>query len=630
MSEFETITIPALPDLTLAIGTFLEGSNADQKSGKFTAAQLASFLAPYVSAVGSSGYVAAVGSTLPTPTGDPKFSIIFKGVYSQGSGDNINATGDLNVVTYNGTTWALTASLDLEQEQYLTSSSQNLFNPAAAIDGQYINSIGVIGSGGTGYKASSYIDIQEKTKYTLFGLTSGGEPYSVRIENEAGDLIQFHNPTTFPFEFTSPEGSVRIKFTCKVPADSIIPAGASLSLTENIIISNGLPLQADRLREGSVFSYGTPVASLDDIPVQDLSQDLFNYSNVVQNQAVDSAGDIQSYPGYATSGYIDVDPLTGYVVYGIADSDPADRVYSVRFENSLNQLIGVVNMYSFPYRLTTPAGTERLKYTIKDEADAVMPTNLKFIIAITNFIEGKDAPLAAGVLAPDAQFRRTPLSVSVGQSPAVGKKIVLYGDSIITENSPGYFAYLLPGLMQQKTGAVTVTRRGQSGQSIAGALQSDANLAAAVSDLPDFVVIECVNDHRSSTPIGTKSSPLGEGSVAGGLKKIFNAFIQANKNVKIVLCTPPVYGTVAGFTPPPVASNEVNTIGNYMTDYREMFINIAAMYGVNICDLSTDCGFRPQIEGTSERVYTHDGVHENEAGYEVLTTLISRSINKIA
>ena len=57
--------------------------------------------------------------------------------------------------------------------------------------------------------------------------------------------------------------------------------------------------------------------------------------------------------------------------------------------------------------------------------------------------------------------------------------------------------------------------------------------------------------------------------------------------------------------------------------------DFACNYGITIVDLSQNCGFRPQIESTSNRVFTSDGVHPNLVGYEVMTSLIADEVNKL-
>ena len=205
--------------------------------------------------------------------------------------------------------------------------------------------------------------------------------------------------------------------------------------------------------------------------------------------------------------------------------------------------------------------------------------------------------------------------------PFLGKKVTLYGDSItVAYDSANYASQILA-----KLGCDTVTRSGESGQSFAGNLQNTTNVNALVATTPALVVIHSVNDHRVNATIGTMADTAGTASTIGGLKTICNALINANKNVQIILCTPMTYGAVAGGYP---ASNEPNASGKYMFEYAQAIMNFARSYGIAIADFSSLCGFRPQVESTSNRVFTSDGVHPNAGGYEKMTTLIADVVNK--
>jgi hypothetical protein len=110
----DTVTIPQLDPLVLALETFLVGANADGKMGNFTAQELANFISPYVASIGSSGYVPVSGNVLPNPVpGQVKFSIVGAGTFTW-SGGSLITTASLNVVTSNGTTWALTVAIPIE------------------------------------------------------------------------------------------------------------------------------------------------------------------------------------------------------------------------------------------------------------------------------------------------------------------------------------------------------------------------------------------------------------------------------------------------------------------------------------------------------------------------------------
>jgi len=125
MPEFETITIPELPDLTLAITSFLEGASPNGFSGKFTMSELTAFLAPYLSSIGSSGYLQTTGNTLPTLAVPGNYYTLT----SDGTFSGQTATSELNLWSYVSGAWVLTVGISLgKPEIYKTISGTTLPN----------------------------------------------------------------------------------------------------------------------------------------------------------------------------------------------------------------------------------------------------------------------------------------------------------------------------------------------------------------------------------------------------------------------------------------------------------------------------------------------------------------------
>lgn len=223
-------------------------------------------------------------------------------------------------------------------------------------------------------------------------------------------------------------------------------------------------------------------------------------------------------------------------------------------------------------------------------------------------IYGNDVQIVAGTL--KKKFKRFQ-----------GKKVALYGDSITV----GYDSVNYENQIKAKLEAGTVIRKGESGQSFTGNLQNNTNLNALVSENADLIILHSVNDHRSGAVVGTMADASGSASMIGGLKKICNALVSQNKNVKIILCTPLTYGGVSGGWENVRSDYAIN--GKYLFEYTKAMKDFADCYGITVVDLSKNCGFRPQIEGTSERVFTSDGVHPNILGYQLMTDLIANKAN---
>lgn len=120
-ANIDTVTIPELDTIELALTNLFAHSAPNGKMGKASINALAVFIAPYVASVGASGYIEVTGDTLPTPVIDNGFSIVGKGTYTH-SGGNIVATGVLNIISWNGTTWSLVKEVDVDLSDYATKS----------------------------------------------------------------------------------------------------------------------------------------------------------------------------------------------------------------------------------------------------------------------------------------------------------------------------------------------------------------------------------------------------------------------------------------------------------------------------------------------------------------------------
>lgn len=120
----DTVTIPQLDPLVLALETFLVGANADGQMGHFTAKQLAEFIAPYVSALGASPFVENTGSPLPNPIDKPTaITFVGAGTFDQTTGADIVTTEELNVLFWSSDdgitgTWTIGVEVPVDLANY--------------------------------------------------------------------------------------------------------------------------------------------------------------------------------------------------------------------------------------------------------------------------------------------------------------------------------------------------------------------------------------------------------------------------------------------------------------------------------------------------------------------------------
>ena len=117
MAEFETVDYSKLQTLNLALTNFFAHSLPNGKLYKNSISELATFIAPFVSSAGASGYVEVNSNSLPTPTG-LSYSIVGTGTYTHSAG-NVNATGDLNIISFNAGVWSLLKPIDIDLINYV-------------------------------------------------------------------------------------------------------------------------------------------------------------------------------------------------------------------------------------------------------------------------------------------------------------------------------------------------------------------------------------------------------------------------------------------------------------------------------------------------------------------------------
>lgn len=111
MAELDTVTIPQLDNLTVALTSYFATSNLNGKLGKSTVADFVTFITPYIKGVGASGFVPITGTVLP-PAAANSFSIIGAQTSTQTTGGSIVTTALLNIIVTNGTTWSLVKAID--------------------------------------------------------------------------------------------------------------------------------------------------------------------------------------------------------------------------------------------------------------------------------------------------------------------------------------------------------------------------------------------------------------------------------------------------------------------------------------------------------------------------------------
>lgn len=138
----DLVKLNELPSGAFDLLNLIAQSNPSGLMTKGTQADFAAFIAPYVAAIGSSGYVNVASNTLPNPAGTNSFSFVSAGTYSQTGEPDLVATGTFNIIYWNGTTWTLTKAINLDLSGYVTTtdfnSLKNTVNSNVMIDGDAV------------------------------------------------------------------------------------------------------------------------------------------------------------------------------------------------------------------------------------------------------------------------------------------------------------------------------------------------------------------------------------------------------------------------------------------------------------------------------------------------------------
>jgi len=131
----DTVTVPELDTLALALTNLFAHSAPTGKLGKATINALVNFIAPYVASVGASAYVPISGNVLPTPAITNGFSLIGKGTFTRVGQSNIVTTGDINIISWNGTEWVLTREITIDLSDYVLTSDLDKVRQLGFIEG---------------------------------------------------------------------------------------------------------------------------------------------------------------------------------------------------------------------------------------------------------------------------------------------------------------------------------------------------------------------------------------------------------------------------------------------------------------------------------------------------------------
>lgn len=303
MADFETVTITGLPDLTLALSSFIESSNSDGKSGKANLLDLANFIAPYVSGIGGSGYIPITSLALPSPEIESGFSLAGPGEYIQTTGPGITILGPLSVLYWDGETWVNLLNIPFDFSDYATKNyiseimsdltTKYDYSETPAQYGVVLNKI---------YNGDDTISTTSGWDYFLF---KAAPHKNYKIKNESGIPIVY---MAFLKSETGTENNV-IEFR----GDGVTPISGDIIVPEDTLY-----IASDFLKnsiETTQATYSKTSFSAIDNDSSEIGLPKKFYKNIVFNSIMNGDGSV-------TTGTSDWD----YVVIPVEDSKSYDVV----------------------------------------------------------------------------------------------------------------------------------------------------------------------------------------------------------------------------------------------------------------------------------------------------------------
>ncbi|MCD8186551.1 MAG: SGNH/GDSL hydrolase family protein [Rikenellaceae bacterium] len=222
--------------------------------------------------------------------------------------------------------------------------------------------------------------------------------------------------------------------------------------------------------------------------------------------------------------------------------------------------------------------------------------------------------------------------LSVPGHPFTGKRILLYGDSISADY--GVAAGTYAALVHKQFAAGEVISYGQSGRTLGSvtddksdSLTNDLLIGDITARLPDLLILQAgVGDYWNFLPLGEYYGSVENvayvKTTTGGLRYLLHHLTKnLPRSSKILFATPPP-GILNG-----VSDMELNENGYRMDEYVQRFRNLCAEYHVPVCDFWSTAGWSTYHE-SAEPLYTIDGVHLSERGYERMTDRLWAEANR--
>lgn len=208
-----------------------------------------------------------------------------------------------------------------------------------------------------------------------------------------------------------------------------------------------------------------------------------------------------------------------------------------------------------------------------------------------------------------------------------GKKIIFLGDSITEGVGASATHKRYTDLVAQKTGAI-VYNHGVSGTRIAKQKNTSFDLdcdkdfcfraPAMEKDADVIVVFGGTNDYgHGDAEIGTFRDRTPD-TFYGALHTLYTYLCETYPKAQKVIMTP----LHCSNEDKPSSQNEP------LKTYVEIIREVAEYYSLPVLDMYENSGIQPNIPANSQ-AYTVDGLHPNDAGYELISELVIKFLKSL-
>jgi lysophospholipase L1-like esterase len=196
-------------------------------------------------------------------------------------------------------------------------------------------------------------------------------------------------------------------------------------------------------------------------------------------------------------------------------------------------------------------------------------------------------------------------------------KIVFFGDSFSdgeTDFTGKTAAYL---------GVNDYILHATSGHSIS---QMVTAMESTLSSNPTFFsgvdvvsVLIGLNDFSGNTALGNLSSASGHSSYAGKMKQFIETVLAENPAIVIYWCTVPETDSES------LPYKRTSSQGWTLNDLKNLIVEIAGYYSVNVVDFYSNSGINEETIGT---YLSNDKIHPSDAGHTRLAKVLTSAIQK--